>query len=64
MEKNKVTQDFLYKFITERGVNISTLAEQMGLSVTMVNGCFRHNKDKNGSFGIGSSDAWLFNFIW
>ena len=49
MEKNKVTQDFLFKFITERGINVSTLAEQMGVSKTMVNGCFRHNKDRNGN---------------
>ena len=49
MEKNIVTQDFLFKFITDRGVNVSTLADQMGISATMVNGCFRHNKDKNGN---------------
>ncbi len=49
MEKNKVSQDFLFKFITDRGINVSTLAEQMNISKTMVNGCFRHNKDKNGN---------------
>lgn len=48
MEKTKVSQDFLYKFITDNGVNVSTLAELMGMSVTMVNGCFRHNKDAAG----------------
>ena len=49
MEKKKVSQDFLYQFITERGINVSVLAEMVGLSTTMVNGCFRHNKDKNGN---------------
>jgi len=49
MDKTKVSQDFLFNFITERGINVSTLASLMGLSTTMVNGCFRHNKDKNGN---------------
>lgn len=49
MEKTKVSQDFLFKYITEHGVNVSTLAELMGMSATMVNGCFRHNKDANGN---------------
>lgn len=48
MEKTKVSQDFLYKFITDNGINVSTLAELMGMSATMVNGCFRHNKDNAG----------------
>lgn len=48
MEKKKVSQDFLYQFILERGINVSALAELMGMSAAMVNGCFRHNKDKNG----------------
>lgn len=48
MEKTKVSQDFLYKFITDNGINVSTLAQLMGMSVTMVNGCFRHNKDAAG----------------
>lgn len=49
MEKKKVSQDFLFKYITDHGVNISTLAELMGMSATMINGCFRHNKDANGN---------------
>ena len=49
MEKKKVSQDFLYQFILERGVNVSVLADLMGMSATMVNGCFRHNKDKDGN---------------
>lgn len=48
MEKEKVSQDFLYKYLTRQGVNITTLSELMGVSKTMVNGCFRHNKDRNG----------------
>ena len=49
MSKAKVSQDFLRSIIEERGVNVTTLAELMGMSVTMVNGCFRHNKDANGN---------------
>lgn len=49
IQKTQVTQDFLFQIITERGINVSTLAEMMGMSVTMVNGCFRHNKDANGN---------------
>ncbi len=48
IKKTQVTQDFLFQIITERGINVSTLAELMGMSATMVNGCFRHNKDTNG----------------
>ena len=49
MEKKKVSQDFIYKNIIQKyGVNVSSLAELMGISDTMVNGCFRHNKDKHG----------------
>lgn len=49
MSKAKVSQDFLRSIIEERGVNVTTLAELMGMSATMVNGCFRHNKDANGN---------------
>ncbi|MBP5425048.1 MAG: hypothetical protein J6Y33_03125 [Prevotella sp.] len=49
MSKAKVSQDFLLNIIDERGVNVTTLAELMGMSNTMVNGCFRHNKDANGN---------------
>jgi hypothetical protein len=49
MSKAKVSQDFLLNIIDERGVNVTTLAELMGMSATMVNGCFRHNKDAKGN---------------
>ena len=48
MEKKKVTQDFLYKYITDNGINVTGLAEQMGMSTTMVCGCFKHYKDASG----------------
>lgn len=49
MDKKKVSQDFLYNIITTNGVNVTTLAELVGISREMVNGCFRHNKDRNGN---------------
>lgn len=48
MNKKKVSQDFLYDIITRNGVNMTTLAELMGMSPTMVSGCFKHQKDATG----------------
>lgn len=49
MNKTKVSQDFLYDNIVKHGVNVKAIAELMGISVTMVNGCLRHDKDMHGN---------------
>ena len=48
MEKKKVSQDFVRDTIKKYGINISTLAELMDMSATMVSGCFKHQKDAAG----------------
>lgn len=49
MEKVKVTQDFLYAYLTEHNLNLVTLAKFMGVTHPMVYSCFRHNKDAKGN---------------
>lgn len=46
--KVKVTQDFLYDYLTERSVNMKKLAELMGVSPATVSGCFRHQLNTRG----------------
>lgn len=49
MNKKTVTQDFLNEnIIKPYGLNVTTLAELMGMSATMVSGCLKHQKDATG----------------
>lgn len=48
-QKVTVTQDFLYKYLTEHNVNLSRLNELMGVSNGILMGCFRHNPDRHGN---------------
>ena len=48
MDKAKVTQDFLYEYITQHNVNLSRLSELMGIGKGTVADCFRHMPDRNG----------------
>ena len=45
MEKIKVSQDFLYKYLLEHGVTMSCIAREMNVSVNLVASCFKHQKD-------------------
>lgn len=45
----KMTQDELYKYLTEHDVKVSRIAELMGVIPQMVISCFRHNKNHNGN---------------
>lgn len=48
MEKVKVTQDFLYKYIIEHNINKSTIALLMNMERSTVISCFKHHLDKYG----------------
>lgn len=48
IEKAKVTQDFLYEYLTNHNVNLSRLNELMGVSNGILMGCFRHNPGRHG----------------
>lgn len=48
IQKTKVTQDFLYEYLTQHNVNLSRLNELMGVSNGILMGCFRHNLDRYG----------------
>lgn len=46
--KAKVSQDFLYQYLTEHDVKLLRLQELMGVSYGMLNGGFRHGPDRHG----------------
>lgn len=48
-EKIKMTQDALYKYLTDHGVIISRLAELMDMSPDVVSSCFIHRKNRHGN---------------
>lgn len=48
IQKTKVSQDFLYKYLTEHNVTISQFARLMGVSVGIVSGSFHHDLDRHG----------------
>ena len=47
--KVKMTQDALYKYLTDHDVKISRIAELMGLGPNFVISCFRHNNNSHGN---------------
>jgi hypothetical protein len=49
MDKVNVSQDFLYKYLTDHNVNLSRLNELMGVSNGILMGCFRRNPDRYGN---------------
>ena len=48
MEKIKVSQDFLYNYLTEHNFIISSLGEIMGVSDSVVRACFLHTPNRHG----------------
>lgn len=48
MEKIKVSQDFLYNYLTEHNFIISSLGEMMGVSDCVVRACFLHTPNRHG----------------
>lgn len=48
-EKELVTQDFLYEYLTEHNVTMRPLAELMGSTASMLICSFRRTKGKNGA---------------
>ena len=48
MEKIRVTQDYLYEYLTGHDISIRQLALRMGQTGPAVNACFKHNNDKYG----------------
>lgn len=48
MGKVKVSQDFLYAYLEENGINISRIAERMGVSNTTLSMSFRHSLNRHG----------------
>lgn len=48
IQKAKVTQDFLYEYLTGHSVNLNRLNELMGVSNGILMGCFRHNPNRLG----------------
>lgn len=49
VQKMKMSQDVLYKFLQEHDVKISRLAELMDITPSAANSCFRHNKNRHGT---------------
>ena len=47
--KVKMTQDVIYKYLTDHDVKISRIAELMGLGPNCVISCFRHNNNSHGN---------------
>lgn len=47
-EKTKVSQDFVYEYLQKRGLKMSVIAEEMGVSVNLVTCCFKHTADTKG----------------
>lgn len=48
MEKIKVSQDFLYNYLTEHNFTISALSEMMGVSDSVVSACFQRTPNRHG----------------
>lgn len=48
MEKLKMTQDALYKYIVEHDVKITRIADEMGQTRSAVASCFQHHKNRHG----------------
>lgn len=47
-KKMKITQDALYKYLTEHDVKLSRIAELMGQAPQLVIAYFRHDKNRHG----------------
>lgn len=47
-EKVKMSQDTLYKYLTDHDVKISRIAELMGMSLAAVVNCFKHSLNSHG----------------
>lgn len=57
MNKAKVTQDFLYEYLTSHNVNLNRLNELMGIGNGTLMDCFRHMPDRHGKarrFSVGN----------
>lgn len=48
VEKTKISQDFLYKYLLEHDVILTLLATEMGVSEGIVYGSFRHLLNRHG----------------
>jgi hypothetical protein len=48
MEKIKVSQDFLYDYLTEHNFIISSIGGMMGISDSVVRACFLHTPNRHG----------------
>lgn len=48
MEKIKVSQDFLKDYLQEHDMTKKVFAERMGVSVSIVSGCFLHSLNRHG----------------
>lgn len=48
MEKVKVSQDVLYQFLKEHDITKVIIAKKMGVSESIVGGCFRHVLNRHG----------------
>lgn len=48
MEKIKVSQDFLYKYLQEHNITTVSIARMMGVSESIVGGSFRHALNRHG----------------
>lgn len=45
----KISQDCLYKYLKEHNVIISRVADEMGMSKSIVNACFLHRNNRHGN---------------
>lgn len=55
--KAKITQDFLYDYLTAHDVNLSCIARLSGMSYPTISSSFLHHKDKMGKPRYFSSDV-------
>ena len=44
----KVSSDLLYEFIQKKGLNVLPIAKRMGVSLSIVSMCFRHDPNRYG----------------
>lgn len=44
----KVSSDLLYEFLQKKGLNVLPFAKRMGVSLSIVNMCFRHDLNRHG----------------
>lgn len=49
MGKIKISQETLYQYMLAHDIKVTRLAEQMGVSFSLVNSCFRHHKNRHGT---------------